>query len=374
MTESTATQLQRQLSRNSHLPALDAIRGASALLVVLAHTIVPRAFGALGVAIFFVLSGFLITWLLIREHAKTGRISLRNFYIRRTLRIFPAAYVAWAVCVAAALLRGLDISWLEAGASLVYLGDYYNALQPVLADSGARIMGITWSLGVEEKFYLIWPFLFVRYRTDLARLFRFSIVLIAAVWLYRIVLWPFADVPRDYLRYAFEARLDNIIFGCVAAVGLKLGYFNPVFDAVRRSSAAPIALVLVLLLDVFVEGVLGAGYHYAFGMTFEAALIAAILLQLVWLGAQGEWRWMEHPVSRFFGAISYSLYLYHTIVIAMVEHYLPNLQLRYTIPPIFAASISLAWLSHRFVEQPILRLKHRFERHGEESREMPKSA
>ena len=93
--------------QGQHIPALDAVRGIAALMVVFTHMgLLPRQFGALGVAIFFVLSGFLITWLLLRENDQAGDVSLRNFYVRRTLRIFPAFYVFWAVSICATLLRG----------------------------------------------------------------------------------------------------------------------------------------------------------------------------------------------------------------------------------------------------------------------------
>src|ERR1035438_426187 len=139
-----------------HIPALDAVRGIAALMVVFTHMdLLPRQFGALGVAIFFVLSGFLITWLLLRENDQAGDVSLRNFYVRRTLRIFPAFYVFWAVSICAALLRRAQILWPEAWAAFFYLGDYYAALDLRAGAGTATIMGLTWSLGVEEKFYLI---------------------------------------------------------------------------------------------------------------------------------------------------------------------------------------------------------------------------
>src|SRR5260370_37330524 len=97
----------------------------------------------MAVAIFFVLSGFLITWLLVRESDTTGQISLRDFDLRRVLRIFPAFHVFWVVCIGAALLTGIQIPRGEAWSSFFYVGDYYEALKH--APDG--IMGITWSLG-----------------------------------------------------------------------------------------------------------------------------------------------------------------------------------------------------------------------------------
>lgn len=143
----TASHLNRELlgkiSSASNISSLDAVRGIAASMVVIAHTIGPRQLGSMAVAIFFALSGFLITWLLVRESDLTGEISLRDFYIRRTLRIFPAFYVFWIACVSAAVLRGVQVPWGEAWSSFFYLGDYYDALK----HATGGIMGITWSGG-----------------------------------------------------------------------------------------------------------------------------------------------------------------------------------------------------------------------------------
>src|ERR1035438_9210790 len=100
-------ELAQRLSK-SHIPALDGIRGISAFLVFAAHAgLLPRQSGALGVAVFFVLSGFLITWLLLRENDSSGTVGLKAFYIRRSLRIFPAFYVFWFSCLGAAWITGI---------------------------------------------------------------------------------------------------------------------------------------------------------------------------------------------------------------------------------------------------------------------------
>ena len=133
--------LLQRLGKSSHLPALDAVRGIAACLVVFAHILGPLKLGATGVLIFFVLSGFLITWSPLRELERTGEISIHNFYVRRTLRIFPAFYVFWVVCVVVAHVTHASFSWAEAIASFFYMGDYYTAIHPSHAH---QIMGITW--------------------------------------------------------------------------------------------------------------------------------------------------------------------------------------------------------------------------------------
>ena len=348
--------LLEKLAGSSNIPALDAVRGLAALMVIVAHTFGPRQLGSMAVTVFFVLSGFLITWLLVKESEKTGRISLRDFYIRRTLRIFPAFYVFWFVCIGAAALRGAHILWGQAWASFFYVGDYYDAL----IHRPGGIMGITWSLGVEEKFYLLWPFIFAALHRNPKKLLRVALFAIGAIWLYRIVLTLTVSLPPDYLRYAFESRFDNILYGCVLALGLKLRKVEPILKTGASIPVIPMAIVGSLLGLCFLEERLGSAYLYVFGMSLNSLLIAIALLQFVYLGAVGGWKWLSHPILRFFGRISYSLYLYHIVVIAMIQHYFPALRIRYAYPAIYVGSIAAAYLSFHLVEQPFLHLKERF--------------
>ncbi len=347
-----------RLTRSSHIPALDAVRGAAAWLVVVGHTLGPPALGHLAVSVFFVLSGFLITWLLVRESETTGRISLRDFYIRRTLRIFPAFYVFWFVCIGAAMLRHMAIPWGEAWSSFFYLGDYYSALHSV---HSYQIMGVTWSLGVEEKFYLLWPFIFATLHQNPRKLFRFAIGAIAVIWLYRIVMCLSFSLPPDYLRYAFESRFDNILYGCALALGFKLLKIEPLLAMADRIKILPLVFGAMLLALAMAESRISPRFTYIFGMALGSFLVVLMLIQLVFLGALRGWTWLDHPVLRFFGRISYSLYLYHIVVIASVLHFLPHLQLRWAYPLMYLGSAAAAYTSYRVVEKPFLRLKHRFE-------------
>ena len=149
---SDAPWLRREIGK-SHILALDSLRGFSAVLVLAAHLhVAPFVCGYIGVSVFFVISGFLITWLLLQENNHTGTISLKAFYARRTLRIFPAFYVYWVACVVANRQIHAAIDSKEIAFSFFYLGDYYYGGLRYLWSGAAPIMGITWSLGVEEKF------------------------------------------------------------------------------------------------------------------------------------------------------------------------------------------------------------------------------
>jgi peptidoglycan/LPS O-acetylase OafA/YrhL len=133
----------------------------AALLVWWDHYVRQRS-GNLGVEIFFVLSGFLITTLLLRELAKTGTVSLRGFYRRRARRILPAFYVFWVVAVAVQVYHNPPLSTGALASTFFYFSNYHlSFIHPV----NHRIIGHTWSLAVEEQFYLLWPVLFLVFDT-----------------------------------------------------------------------------------------------------------------------------------------------------------------------------------------------------------------
>jgi peptidoglycan/LPS O-acetylase OafA/YrhL len=344
-----------RLGKSSHIPALDAVRGIAACLVVFAHIIGPVKLGGMAVLIFFVLSGFLITWLLLRELERTGEISIRSFYARRTLRIFPAFYVFWMISVLVAHLTHAPFSWGEAIASFFYMGDYYTAMHPSHAH---QIMGITWSLGVEEKFYLLWPAICVMLRRDLAKLFRVSLCLAGFIWLYRVLACLYLNLPVDYLRYSFDSRFADLLLGCSFALALKLRLLEPVLAAVERVKIFPLLLAGILIGLTMSERQMSDPVFYAFALPFSTVIVAVLLIQLIFVACTPGYRWLEHPAFRFLGRISYSLYLYHIVVITCIEHFYPDLRLRWAYPLMCAGSVGAAYLSYRFVEQPFLRLKN----------------
>jgi peptidoglycan/LPS O-acetylase OafA/YrhL len=353
----------------NHIPALDGIRGVSAFLVFAAHTgLLPRQYGALGVSVFFVLSGFLITWLLLREAERTGAISLKAFYVRRTLRIFPAFYAFWIVCILVTQLRGVKIPWPETISSFFYMGDYYNALKSPISPPG--IMGITWSLGVEEKFYLIWPWLFMRHFHERRKLIRIVLGGIAAVWSYRIIAVLCFAPREDYLRYAFESRWDNLMYGCLLALFLN---GVPIAKWTVRSWS-PFLCVFVLTISVFLEEKVGSAYHYLFGMSLDAIVISILLGQLIFLSNTLPWSFLEMRLSRFFGRISYSFYLYHLTAILLVQQFLPAQKWSVQLIAAMMTATLFAALSHRWIERPFLRLKEYYSKSRERTLPIPLGA
>ena len=349
--------LQEGLARR-HLTGLDAFRAVAALLVVFYHGGVPYVSGGLGVLLFFVLSGFLITWLMIQENDATGTVSLRNFYIRRALRIFPAFYVYTAIVLGYAQWRGRPIVWPQAMASMLYVNNYYQAL---FGDPNTGLSH-TWSLAIEEQFYLLWPLLFLIVRGDYQSARRYLMVAIGAVWLRRAYLVFVAHATSGYLYEAFDARADHLLIGCLLAVALRTGSWNTLWTVVSGRSWAAGLVAFILAASSVVESRFGEAYRDTAGAIVNPLLAAVLIAQIISLHGSKVGTIMEHSWFRYLGRISYSVYLYQQLLVDLPEKYLRTVPFAARMAASVALIVLVASGSYYLVEMPFLRLKKRFER------------
>jgi peptidoglycan/LPS O-acetylase OafA/YrhL len=332
-----------KLSQSFHaryIPKLDALRAISALLVMLYHFNLPIPAG-FGVTCFFVISGFLITRLLLEEQDRTGRVSLSAFYVRRGFRIFPAFYVYWIFITAWYVFRH-KIIWGQAFSSFFYICNYYQGLHHYPSTSYAR----TWSLGVEEQFYLLWPWMFSHLSSNRGRLLKVLVSIIAGIWGFRIVLY-LLGAPEEYLYTAFECRADAIFVGCALAISLHSGFFPRLWAALCSHRWKLFLNLAALCGSLVLFRHYGTPYRDTAGHLLEPLLMGAIIVQLLGI----DWpalNWMDSRPIRFLGAMSYSTYLYHGLV-----------PLPAGVPVFFEAipSYALAALSYLGVERPMLRLR-----------------
>jgi peptidoglycan/LPS O-acetylase OafA/YrhL len=351
-----AEDLQARLSL-SQIPALNGIRAIAVFLVIFYHFGL-RLFGvpvpgAHGVLLFFVLSGFLITWLLLRENEKFGEVSLSGFYRRRILRIFPAFYFYWIVLLVILAVGHQHIPWSHAISSLLYVGNYYNA---IFGDPN-NALSHTWSLAIEEQFYLFWPFLFVVFRRDLKKMTILIGGLIGTIWIYRCVLYFIFNVDQAYFYAAFDTRLDSLMVGCLLAVLLKRGSLMTFWEGACRNVVMPALTIALLLISVFGGPAIFPRYRDVVGLAVDPVLMAIIIVQMIALSSMPYFQWLEHPVVRFLGQISYSLYLYQQLTVSVVSDRLHGEPLMVRLIAAVAVTIIAASFSYYVIERPFLKLK-----------------
>jgi peptidoglycan/LPS O-acetylase OafA/YrhL len=346
-----------KLLAGAHLPALDGLRMIAVAMVILYHVGYEKIPADLGVSLFFVLSGFLITWLLLKEHAKTGTVSLKTFYLRRVFRLLPAYYVFLGVALAIYYGRSHSATPTRTDIilpSLLYYTNYFNAFH----DHPPTPVSHTWSLAVEEQFYLLWPLVFGFFITRGGRaVARFLAISIGLVLAWRSYLYLYLHVGTAYVTNAFDTRFDTLAIGCLAAVLTRSRRVLAAAEAISRRSVYP--MITLLLIAGF--RALPETFHYPFGLTIEAGLLAVVILQIMQLASRPAWRWLGHPVAKYVGSISYPMYLYHGLCNAAVTRFLPDRSIgRFAL--VLGLAIALGTMSFYLVEKPFLRLRQRFTR------------
>jgi peptidoglycan/LPS O-acetylase OafA/YrhL len=340
---------------HKHLPALDGIRALAVFVVILYHAGVGRVPGDLGVTAFFVLSGFLITWLLDTEYARTGTVSLKEFYIRRTLRIFPAYYVFVILSLVADFALGHPWSKGLIASAFTYTVNYYNAFQGHPSTTVAH----AWSLGVEEQFYLLWPVAFLaltrKANSRLRQIGLLWIILLVVVW--RSALFLLAHASPSYVYNAFDARADSLAIGCFIAVAANGAMYRRFERAVRSSAWLPL-ITLGLLWYSRESG--SDRYHYTLGMTVDALLLGIFMIQMLGLSEAKGWNWLNSPPVRWLGLISYPCYLWHAWGLDIGSHlFAPATHKWAAISAGYLATIALAAGSYYVIERPFLWIKER---------------
>ncbi|MFD2078022.1 Peptidoglycan/LPS O-acetylase OafA/YrhL, contains acyltransferase and SGNH-hydrolase domains [Actinopolymorpha cephalotaxi] len=349
---------------------VDGLRAVAAGAVVTGHLrpdLLPG--GSVGVDVFFGISGFVITTLLVTEYERTGRIGLRRFYTRRFLRLAPALMVLCGLVAVLALatpLRAFEGQWLAALLAATYVANLVRAGQPGPYGDTMGALPHTWSLAVEEQFYLAWPIVL---RALLGRLRSRTVLAVVgglclAPTVLRLLIWEDDAAHRIY--NGFDTRADQLLVGCLLA--LVLWHLRDDETAVARirtwagrlAWVAAAALGLVawrLRITGWVDGWTPA--WYTFGFLAVAVLTATVLAVLVLDRRHPLSRLLALPPLAWVGQrLSYGLYLWHYPILAYVGtlHLVPQVEVMLVVGGAFA----MAGLSYRFVERPLLRRKQRY--------------
>jgi peptidoglycan/LPS O-acetylase OafA/YrhL len=341
--------------RLPNIPALDAMRAIAVFLVIFYHFGFARVPAGLGVLVFFVLSGFLITWLLVKENDRTEDISIRGFYLRRALRIFPAFYCFWFGTVLLLALTGRRIDWPHALSAFFYTSNYYQGI----VKPPDSFVSHTWSLAIEEQFYLLWPGIFYLFRKDLRKLSFLVGGIIVFTWVWRWLLQFAWHVHQGYIYRAFETRADHLMVGCLLALTLRQRILDTLCQRLCRFSWAPFVPAALLAISACKYGQ-SPDYRDSIGFVVEPLLVAVLLVQLMYFSSTPLWKWVNAKVLRWLGRISYSLYLYQQVTLHPAHRLLARYPVIIQLAAGLTFTILMASASFYLVEKYFLQLKQRF--------------
>jgi peptidoglycan/LPS O-acetylase OafA/YrhL len=338
------------------------MRGVAVLLVLGAHGhFVAIGYGSVGVGIFFSLSGFLITSLLLEEWKRSGRISLGNFYARRALRILPAFLLLLAVFMAYAATarspRFRAVAWQETLASLFYVSNWACALGRLDMD----FLRHTWSLSIEEQFYLLWPLtlMLMLRRTSRTSMVCFALLGAFLSWILKVLIAEWVVSPAVRMGPGTDTRADSLLWGCAGAMLLMFGLVpSSRWVGTTLRLASPLAFAGLGVIG-YAFGLTGLSV-FLFAMPMVAICSSAIILQLMVAPAAASTLLFENPGLRYIGKISYGLYLWDLPVTRAVEEaQWPRWVCGLAALPIV---VLMTLASYYLLERPCLRLKDRFSR------------
>ena len=346
---------------STRVPGFDGIRGVAIVLVLVAHLVGLNGAGLVGVLLFFVLSGYLITSLLLAEADREGHVDLPRFYLRRALRLIPALVLLLVLVGVLSMVPGTGITPPEAvrGAlqGLFYVTDFTVGLQLDYVPQLAHL----WTLAVEEQFYLLWPIvlLLVMRRAAPEKPLRAVSWMLGVGVVLRILTVLLAE-PLDLFFYALPTTwVDTLLVGCAVAIAV---HHDPAPTGrtwgLVMSPAVGLVAWLVLLGLSWTPATFTSPLTYVIGLPVLAA--SAVRLVLASDGDGRTARILRNPVLRWFGDHSYGLYLFNSTSVLVLTSLLgPGLTTRAIG---ITVAVAVAVLSRRFLEQPALDLKDRLDR------------
>jgi len=360
--------VEKMIDKSLHLSGLNGLRAIAALSVVISHTdFLPGitdfglgrilsfsiSMGAFAVTLFFVISGFLITYLLIHEVRKQQDVSIKKFYVRRILRIWPLYYLFLIVSFGVYFLFGRA---QEMSVNGMWFYVFFSANIPFIFKSGQIFILLHyWSIGVEEQFYLFWPWIvhFVR-----KKLLTTAVLIFMSLFLIKLVLWVVFGPDFYGYRILNVTRFDCMMVGAIGAI---LYFNNNTFFLNLFSSKIMQSFSWILFILVSSEVI-----HIPFPIAQEVISVAVLSIIIGQVTVKKRIVNLENKICDFIGKISYGIYVIHPLILLLLSklYYPLNIQSGVKYVLVFSTSltviIAVAWLSYTYFEKPFLKLKSKF--------------
>ena len=327
------------------IQSLDGVRAVSVTMVLTAHLVrrwgsfVHLDLGSLGVRVFFVVSGFLITTLLAREHASAGRISVARFYLRRTLRIFPPFYAFILVMLALRSRGWVTLPWRDVIHAATFTMNY--------APEREWALGHTWSLAVEEQFYLLWPCALVVLGHHRGLGIAASVLLLAP--LLRLASFALFPETRGSIGETFPTTADALAAGCALALSRERLWGWPPYRRLLCSRFFCLAPLLAIALQSQAHH---ARLWFSVGASAVNVAIALSLDHVVRFPGSAAGRFLNRPSVASVGVMSYSIYLWQQPFLEEGARSWAT-----TVPRNVILLLGCAFASYHLIERPALRLR-----------------
>ena len=356
--------------KTKYIPSLNGLRAVCIFMVVADHLVlhqfIPRTTltkifgtflfnGGLGVSFFFVISGFLITSLLIKEREQYGTISLKQFYLRRALRIFPAYYLLLAVYYLLQSLGYIHLTPLNWISDVTYTNQFFKNNPPETLH--------LWSLSVEELFYLLWPVLYIAFFSRVNTLYLCGVIATYSFLRFYNCTYP----TYRYANTIFSTG-DALLIGCLTAINYQK-IANWVINHKRLVLLAFPALIFLAFSEVYVFHLVSLEEHTTKQIILQKLILPAIsafggnkgLLSVIMIAliivysinVKSYWyKFLNYRIVNYIGLLSYSIYLWQQIFISDKMH-----QHHFSIFLVTLLILLSANISYHFIERPILILK-----------------
>lgn len=344
-----------------YIPGLDGLRAISIGIVLFGHFFLEKylGFSALGVYIFFAISGFLITRLLFAELNETANIRIGMFYYRRFLRLYPVL-IAYMLCmIGVAFMLQRPMAGIDIASVFLYFTNYYQSWHEYHNTHWTLPIGPLWSLSVEEHFYIIAPLFIILVKGKIRPVLIFAASMCLIPLLIRCVyVSVFPEVLGTNVIYRLsETRFDSIAWGMLLAALCELDQRERIIDFLSSHKAICVGIALILGSYVIRNAWFVDTFRYTLRSIGMVPLIAGVVFSKNLTGVQV---FLEASLLRWIGRLSYSLYIWHS----GASYYKKLLPWELSSPiamgfALLFISFVLACVSYYFIEQPFLRLRHR---------------